>query len=232
MEPPDRGGGRTGADHDPHRILHHGARGRGSVGRHLRPAGPHDGAGGDRHARPRQLHGRIGRALPGEIPRRHDEARRPLHHQRSLARHRPSARSDRGHPGLSQRRHRRAVRQHRACDRHRRTGHGPGRTIGVRGRDVHPHRQMLRRRQTERDVLRLHARRLPLAGRVGGRHLLLVRLQRRRGQTAGGDDGRVRNDQPDSAGDIHLRQFPPSHAGGDRAVAARHLPGRNLLRRV
>ena len=40
--------------------------------------------------------------------------------------------------------HRRPVRQHRACDRRRRPRHGAGRPLGVRGRHVHPDRQMLR----------------------------------------------------------------------------------------
>ena len=52
---------------------------------------PHDGAGGHRHARPRQLDGGKRRPLPAQVPRRDDAAGRSLHHQRSLARHRPSA---------------------------------------------------------------------------------------------------------------------------------------------
>ena len=75
VEPPDRRRGGAGADHDPHRVLHHGARGRRPVGRHLRPARPHDGAGGHRHARPRQLHGGERRPFPAQIPGRHDAAR-------------------------------------------------------------------------------------------------------------------------------------------------------------
>ncbi len=41
--------------------------------------------------------------------------------------------------------HRRAVRQHRARDRHRRPRHGAGGAQRVRGGDVHPDRQVLRR---------------------------------------------------------------------------------------
>ena len=97
VEPPDRRGRGAGADHDPHRLLHHGARGRRSVRRHLRSARPHDGAGGHRHARPRQFDGGKRRPFPAEVPGRDDAARRSLHHQRSVARHRPSARPDRRH---------------------------------------------------------------------------------------------------------------------------------------
>ena len=103
VEPPDRGGRGAGADHDPHRLHHHGARGRRPVGRRLRPAGPHAGPGRHRHAGPRQLHDGERRPLPGEVPRRHDAAGRPLHHQRPLARHRPPARPHRRHAGLPQR---------------------------------------------------------------------------------------------------------------------------------
>ena len=71
VEPADRGCRGAGADHDPHRVLHHGAGSRRPLGRHLRPARPHDGAGGHRHARPRQLDGGERRAFPEEIPRRH-----------------------------------------------------------------------------------------------------------------------------------------------------------------
>ena len=46
----------------------HGAGGRRSFGRHLRPQGPDDGAGGDRHARTRQFDGRERRSLPAQIP--------------------------------------------------------------------------------------------------------------------------------------------------------------------
>ena len=65
----------------------------------------------------------------------------------------------------------------------------------------------------ERDVLRLHPRRLAPADRAGGRHLLAVRLQRRRGEAADRDDGRVRDGQPRSAGELHLRQLDRRHAG-------------------
>ena len=123
------------------------------------------------------------RALPAEIPHRHDARGRPLHHQRPLARHRPSARPDRRHPGVPQRPHRRAVRQHRARHRHRRPRHGARGPLGVRGRPVHPDHQMLRPGPAERNVLRLHPRRLAPAGGTGRRHLLAVRLQRRRRRT-------------------------------------------------
>ena len=64
-------------------------------------------------------------------------------------------------------------------------GMGPEGRIGVRGRAVHPDRQMLRPGPAERDVLRLHPRRLAPAGRAGGRHLFAVRLQRCRRAAAG-----------------------------------------------
>ena len=83
-------------------------------------------------------------------------------------------------PGVPPRPNRRAVRQHRARHRHRRPRHGARRTLGVRGRHVYPDRQMLRSGQAERNVLRLHPRRLAPAGGTGRRHLFAVRLQRRR----------------------------------------------------
>ena len=80
----------------------------------------HDGAGRHRHAGPRQLDGGKRRPFPAQVPRRDDAARRSLHHQRSLARHRAPARPHRCHAGLPQRPHRRPVRQHRARHRCRR----------------------------------------------------------------------------------------------------------------
>ena len=111
-------------------------------------------------------------------------------------------------------------------------GMGPeGRSVYEEGMYI-PIVKCFDRGQAERDVLRLHARRLAPAGGTGRRHLLAVRLQRRRGQAAGRDDGRVRDDQPGSAGGVHLRQFASRHAGGDRAHSARDLRRRDLFRRL
>ena len=186
VEPADRRRRGAGADHDPHRVLHHGARGGRPVRRHLRPARPHDGAGGHRHAGPRQLDGGKRRAFPARNsrPTTMREGDHYITNDPWLGT---------GHlhdltvvtPGFPQRPHRRAVRQHRACHRHRRPRHGARRALGVRGRPVHPDRQMLRPGPAERDVLRLHPRRLAPAGGAGGRHLFAVRLQRRRRAPAG-----------------------------------------------
>ena len=77
--------------------------------------------------------------------------------------------------------HRRPVRQHGARHRHRRARHGAGRAERVRGRALHPDRQVLRPRgapnETFFDFLRAGTR-TPVG--AGGRHLLPLRLQRRR----------------------------------------------------
>ena len=64
----------------------------------------HAGAGGDRHAGSREFDGGGGRAFPRRLSAEDDAAGRPLHHQRSVADLRASARSDRGQPDLSARR--------------------------------------------------------------------------------------------------------------------------------
>ena len=59
-------------------------------------------------------------------------------------------------------------------------GMGPeGRSVFEEGLYI-PIVKCFDRQRAERDLLRLHPRRLPHAGRAGGRHLLAVRLQRRR----------------------------------------------------
>ena len=123
-------------------------------------ARPHDGAGRHRHARPRQLDGGKRRPLP--------------------ARNSPSTRCSRAtttspttpgsapatcttspssRPAFHNGADRRPVRQHRARHRCRRPRHGAGGPLGLRGRHVHPDRQMLRPGPAERDLLRLHPRR-------------------------------------------------------------------------
>ncbi len=67
VEPPDRGGRGAGADHDPHRVLDLGARGRRSFRRRVRPPGPHAGASRHRHAGPRQFHGQRRQAFPRSL---------------------------------------------------------------------------------------------------------------------------------------------------------------------
>ncbi len=60
--------------------------------------GPHDGAGRHRHAGPRELDGGERRRISWQkFPAGDDAAGRSLHHQRPLARHRPSARPHRRH---------------------------------------------------------------------------------------------------------------------------------------
>ena len=135
-------------------------------------------------------------------------------------------------PGLPPRPHRRAVRQHRARHRHRRPRHGARGALGVRGRPLHPDHQMLRPGPAERNVLRLHPRRIAPAGGAGRRRLFAVRLQRRRRAAAGGDDGRIRDGQPRSAGRLHLRQLASRHPGRDRPHPAGHLSRGDLLRRL
>ena len=61
--------------------------------------------------------------------------------------------------------------------------------------------------RAERNLLRLHARRLSPAGGAGGRHLFALRLQRCRRAPPAGDDGRVRDGRPGRAGSIHLRKL-------------------------
>ena len=108
------------------------------VGRGVRPRRQHAGAGGDRHARPRQFDGGGGQAFPRRLSAEDDEAGRPLHHQRPVADLRPSARSDRGQPDLPARRAGRPLRLHRPCRRYRRARHGAGRAPGLRGGAVDP----------------------------------------------------------------------------------------------
>ena len=127
-----------------------GARGGRPLGRGVRPRRQHAGAGGDRHARPRQFDGGGGQALPRRLPAEDDAAGRPLHHQRPVADLRPSARSDRGQPDLSARRAGRALRQHGACRRYRRARHGAGRPPGLRGGAVDPADAVGPRRPDER----------------------------------------------------------------------------------
>ncbi len=74
--PPDRRRRGAGAGAPAHRLLHHRARGGRPLRRRLRPRGPHAGPGGHRHARSRQLHGRIGQALHRHLPRGDDEGGR------------------------------------------------------------------------------------------------------------------------------------------------------------
>ena len=84
--------------------------------------------------------------------------------------------------------------------------------------------------QPERDVLRLHPRRLAPAGGTGRRHLFAVRLQRRRRAPPGRDDGRVRDGQPRSARQLHLRQlaaaprWPKSPASRAAPTAPKSAP--------
>ena len=103
VEPPDRGGRGAGAGADAHGVLADRARVRRSLGRRVRPAGPHAGAGRHRHAGPRQLDGGVGEALHPPFPARHDEAGRCLHHQRSLDGHRPSQRFRHDDAGVQRR---------------------------------------------------------------------------------------------------------------------------------
>ena len=86
VEPADLGGRGTGDDAAAHRLLHLGARGGRPFRRRLRPAGADAGAGGHRHARPRQHHGRGGAAFHGRDPARGDVPGRHLRHQRSRGR--------------------------------------------------------------------------------------------------------------------------------------------------
>ena len=97
VEPPDRRGRGAGAGADAHRLQPDRARMRRPLGRRVRPRGPHAGAGGHRHAGPRQFDGRVGQAFHRAFPARDDEAGRRLHHQRSLDGHRPSQRLRRHH---------------------------------------------------------------------------------------------------------------------------------------
>ena len=96
VEPSDLG--RRGAGHDAaaHRLLDLGARSRRPFRRRLRSAGPNAGAGGDRHAGPREHDGGSRAALHGRDPARRHVPRRHLRHQRSLEGHRASARHHHG----------------------------------------------------------------------------------------------------------------------------------------
>ena len=232
VEPPDRRRRGAGADDDPHRLLHHRARGGRSLRRHLRPPRPDARASRHRHAGPRQFHDGERRTFPREIPGGNDARGRPLHHQRSLARHRPSPRPDGREPGVPPGPDRRAVRQYRACHRHRRARHGPGRALGVRGRPLYPDRQMLRGGTGERDVLRFHSLRLAAAGRARGRRLFALRLQRRRRPPARSADGRIRDGEPRGARRIHFREQPARYARRDRKTAEGRLAFADPLRRL
>ena len=118
-----------------------------------------------------------------KFPADDDAAGRSLHHQRSLARHRPSARPHRRHAGLPQRA------ASSACSPTPRTSSTSAASAwGRKAARVFeegiyiPIVKCFDQGRAERDLLRLHPRRLAPAGRAGRRHLLAVRLQRRRRQ--------------------------------------------------
>ena len=108
------------------------------------------------------------------------EARRSLHHQRSVADRRPSARHHRGDAELLSRRSGRAVRQHHPCGRYRRARHGAGRPAGVRGRRRHSDHEARPRGPHERGFVAPGARQCARAAASRGRHLCLRGVQRRR----------------------------------------------------
>ena len=95
-----------------------------------------------------------------EVPRRDDAARRPLHHQRSLARHRPPARPHRRHAGLP-----RAARSSACSPTPRMSSTSAGSAWGRRAGRVFeeglyiPIVKCFDRGRAERDLLRLHPRR-------------------------------------------------------------------------
>ncbi len=155
------------------------------LGRRVRPPRPHGGAGGDRHARPRQLDGQRRRPLPQEVPDRRHGARRPLHHQRPVADLGPSARRDGGLADLPPRPRGRAVRLHDPRGRHRRARLRPGRQAGVRGGHRDPDPAARQARRAERDAARGDPRERARARPGGRRHHRLRHLERRGQPRAG-----------------------------------------------
>ena len=119
---------------------------------------------------------------------------------------------------------RRAVRQHRARDRRRRPRHGPRGPLGVRGRNVYPDRQMLRRwadRTRRSSTSSAPASRLPveLEGDVyslcacndaGAKRLVEMMDE-------------FAMDSLDPLADFIFESLAARHACRDRASAARHL---------
>ncbi len=225
VEPPDRGGRRAGAGHDPHGIF----------STSVREAGDLSAGVFDRHGR---MLAQAVTGTPGHVnsmangvkyfldvyPIDDHEARRPLHHQRSVAHLRPSARHHRGDAELLSRRSGRPVRQHHPCRRYRRPRHGARRPAGVRGRPGDPDHAARPRRPHERGFAAPGARQCARAAAGRGRHLRLRRVQRRRQPAAHRDDGRVRDRQSRPA----RRQHPRSLARGDARphpqAAEGHLP--------
>ena len=65
-----------------------------------------------------------------KFPIRPDESRRPLHHQRPVARYRSFARPHGRQPCVLPGENRGAVCEYRPCHRYRRPRNGPGRTLG------------------------------------------------------------------------------------------------------
>ena len=195
-----------------------------SVGRRLRPRRQHAGAGGDRHARPRQFDGGGGQAFPRRLSAEDDARGRPLHHQRPVADLRPSARSDRGQPDLPRRRAGRPLRQHRPCRRYRRARHGAGRPPGVRGGAVDPIDGLGPRRTDERGFVARDPRQCARAAAGRGRCLCARRVQRRRQPAARRDDGGVRHRQSRPAGRAHHRNFARGDDRGDRQAEAGQIP--------
>ena len=152
------------------------------------------------------------------------EAGRPLHHQRSLADLRPSARHHGGDAELLSRPSRRPVRQHHPRGGHRRPRHGAGRTAGVRGRPGDPDHAARARRRHERGPAAHRARQCARAAAGRRRHLRLRRLQRRGQPAPCRDDGRVRDRQSRPARRHHRGSLARGDARAHPRVAQRHLP--------
>ncbi len=232
VAPADRGGRGTGAGAAAHRVQPDRARMRRPLGRRVRPQGTDAGAGRDRHARPRQLDGGVGQALHHPLPASHHEARRCLHHQRSLDGHRPSQRLRRHHALLQGRQDRRAVLLHQPFDGYRRHRLRTRRHRRLHGGLVHSDAQADRPGRRQRDADGCHPRQHAVADRYRRRHLFAGRLQRRRLPASGRDDAGIRHRDARPARRLHLRPLPRGGAGRDRQAAERHLAQRDDGRRL
>ena len=201
------------------------ARVRRPLGRRVRPQGPHAGAGGHRHAGPRQLDGGIGEALHPPLPARDDEAGRRLHHQRSVDGHRPPQRL-RHHDARVQRKGKLVALF--SCTSHLMDiggiGFGPDATdVFMEGLYI-PMLKLIDQgtvNETLMAMIRANTR-LPID--TEGDTYSLAACNDVGAEAPRRDDGRVRHRLARCARRAHLRALARGRAGGDRQAAAR-APG-------